>query len=187
MVSNGVVYVGSYDGNLYAIDAVTGMEKWRFAVKRGTYPSSIYSSPAVSNGVVYVGGGMSYKLYAIDAVTGKEKWRFAIQMTFDHESSPVVSNGVVYIGSYDNNLYAIDAVTGMEKWRFKTGGWVSSSPAVSNGVVYVGSVDGNLYAVGEVPTSQVTPSTTALDTIRSYQRSPNYCVPTPEIQNTLLI
>ena len=49
-VSNGVVYVGSYDKNLYAIDAMTGAEKWRF--KTGNY---VGSSPAVSNGVVYVG------------------------------------------------------------------------------------------------------------------------------------
>ena len=107
VVANGVVYVGSGDGNLYAIDAVTGTEKWRF--KTGDI---IFSSPAVSNGIVYI---WSYdkNLYAIDAFTGKEKWRFATGNSVD--SSPVVANGNVYIGSNDNNLYAIDAVTGTEK------------------------------------------------------------------------
>jgi len=141
-VSNGVVYVGSEDKNLYAIDAVTGTEKWRFAT--GYYVSS---SPAVSNGIVYV-GSVDKNLYAIDAVTGKEKWRF---VTGDSVlSSPAVSNGVVYVGSYDKNLYAVDAVTGTEKWRFTTGGSIYSSPAVSNGVVYVGSYDKSLYAIDAV-------------------------------------
>jgi len=141
-VSNGVVYVGSMDHNMYAIDAVMGTEKWRF--KTGGY---LESSPAISNGVVYV-GSMDHNLYAIDAVTGTEKWRFTTGWWVS--SSPVVANGVVCIGSTDHNLYAIDAVTGTEKWRFATKGTVDSSPAVSNGVVYVGSTDHNLYAIDAV-------------------------------------
>jgi outer membrane protein assembly factor BamB/PKD repeat protein len=138
-VANGVVYVGSNDNNLSAIDAATGTVKWWFAT--GNY---VYSSPAVANGVVYV-GSYDNNLYAIDAVTGTEKWRFA---TGNYVySSPAVANGVVYVGSYDNNLYAIDAVTGTEKWRFATGNYVYSSPAVANGVVYVGSYDNNIYAI----------------------------------------
>ena len=51
---------------------------------------SVYSSPVVANGIVYV-GSEDKNLYAIDAVTGKEKWRFA---TGDHiYSSPSVANG----------------------------------------------------------------------------------------------
>jgi len=138
-VLNGIVYVGSGDKNLYAIDALTGKEKWRFATE-----SNVESSPSVSKGVIYV-GSHDFNLYAIDAATGKEKWRF--ETDNEVSTSPAVSNGVVYIGSWDNYLYAIDAVTGKEKWRFKTGSGVSSSPSVSNGVVYVGSRDKNLYAI----------------------------------------
>src|SRR5947207_6381610 len=50
-VVNGVVYVGSYDGNLYALDAASGTKKWAFHAGN----SIGYSSPAVVNGVVYVG------------------------------------------------------------------------------------------------------------------------------------
>jgi len=66
----------------------------------------VYSSPAVANGVVYV-GNEDKRLYAIDAATGKEKWRFA---TGDRVvASPSVVNGIVYVGSEDKNLYAIGA------------------------------------------------------------------------------
>ena len=129
---------------------MTGKEKWRFA----TGPV-IASSPAVSNGVVYV-GSYDDNLYAIDAVTGKVQWRFKTK-SFVH-SSPAVSNGVVYVGSDDDNLYAIDAVTGKEQWRFATGDSVESSPAVSNGIVYVGSHANSLYAIGQKPSPQSTPS-----------------------------
>ena len=115
---------------------------WRF--KMG---DAVTSSPAVANGVVYVGSN-DKNLYAIDAVTGKEKWRFETGSAVD--SSPAVANGIVYVGSLDNNLYAIDAVTGKERWRVKTGNTVTSSPAVANGIVYVGSWDNNLYAIDAV-------------------------------------
>src|SRR5258708_18830373 len=51
-VAGGVVYVGSYDGKLYALHAVTGTRKWSYI--EGL---EIYSSPAVANGVVYVCSG----------------------------------------------------------------------------------------------------------------------------------
>ena len=60
-MANGIVYVGSYDKNLYAIDAVTGKEKWRFVT--GDW---VDSSPAVANGIVYV-GSRDKNLYAIGA------------------------------------------------------------------------------------------------------------------------
>ena len=119
---------------------MTGKEKWRF--KTG---GTVWSSPAISNGIVYV-GSVDNNLYAIDAVTGKEKWRFK---TGGDLWSPAISNGVVYVGSDDNNMYAIDAVVGTEKWRFGTGGIVMS-PSVSNGTIYVGNNGGDLYAIDAV-------------------------------------
>ena len=151
VVANGVVYVsgnliylgGSSQNNLYAIDAVAGKETWRFQTG-----GLVDSSPAVANGVVYVGSADD-NLYAVDAVTGKEKWRFTTGGLVD--SSPAVANGVVYIGGgFNANLYAVDAVTGNEIWRFTAEGDRYSSPAVSNGVVYVGNNDKNLYAVDAV-------------------------------------
>ena len=151
-VSNGMVYVGSRGGYVYALDANTGAMKWKY--KRG---DSVYSSPAVSNGVVYIGTRIcgdhsganktvSNYMYALDADTGTVKWKYTTH--FYAKSSPAVSNGVVYIGSdLGNNMYALDADTGAVKWKCKTGGDVDSSPAISNGVVYVGSKDDYVYAL----------------------------------------
>src|SRR5580704_12943410 len=104
-------------------------------------------SPAVANGVVYVGswGDFDSNVYALNASTGAKLWSYTTggQLV----SSPAVANGVVYIGSGDSNVYALHASTGAKLWSYTTGAGVESSPAVANGVVYVGYDDDNLYAL----------------------------------------
>jgi hypothetical protein len=122
----------------------------------GTTGSSIYSSPAVANGVVYVGSA-DWKLYAFPASCGtggaacSPLWTGLTGAPIDY-SSPAVANGVVYVGSTDHKLYAFPAGcdTGgaacSPLWTGTTGAPIDSSPAVANGVVYVGSTDTKLYA-----------------------------------------
>jgi outer membrane protein assembly factor BamB len=107
-----------------------------------TTGGAVYSSPAVANGVVYVGSSDEY-LYAFDAGTGAKLWNFRTGSGI--ESAPAVANGVVYVGSFDNNVYALHAGTGAKLWSFATPNSVYSSPAVANGVVYAGSLP-SLYA-----------------------------------------
>ena len=140
-ISGGIVYVGSYDGNVYALDATTGELKWKYKVE-----DNIYSSPAVSGGVVYVGAhNNDNNIYALNAETGALEWKYKTIGCVP--SSPAVSNGVVYFGSWGNNVYALDAKTGAVKWNYQVENVVLSSPTVSGGVVYVGSHDSNVYAL----------------------------------------
>jgi eukaryotic-like serine/threonine-protein kinase len=133
------VYFGGADGEVHALNAITGNELWWYATGY-----LITSSPTLANGVVYIGSGDG-NVYALDAMTGTLLWSFN---TFDGVySSPAVVNGVVYVGSDDNNLLAIDARTGTLLWNYRTDGIVRSSPAVVNGVVYFGSEDGKFYAL----------------------------------------
>jgi outer membrane protein assembly factor BamB len=136
-VVNGVVYFGSRDHYLYALDAATGKELWAF--ETGSW---VDSSPAVVNGVVYCGSNDGY-LYAIDAATGTELWRFRTRYAV--RSSPAVADGIVYVGSDDYHLYAVDALTGKELWNLKTNNSVVASPVVAKGVVVVTSMDGSCY------------------------------------------
>jgi outer membrane protein assembly factor BamB len=143
-VVNGVVYVGSDDNNVYALNATTGAKVWNY-----TTDSYVYSSPAVVNGVVYVGSvennGIDNNVYALNATTGMKLWSYATRANV--YSSPAVANGVVYVGSEDHNLYALNATTGAFVWGYAPGGAVFSSPAVLNGVVYVGCDGSNIYAL----------------------------------------
>ena len=66
VIVNGIVYVGSRDHNLYAIDAATGALLWNFTDFDNNWVSS---TPAVADGIVYIGGYRN-KVYALDAMTG---------------------------------------------------------------------------------------------------------------------
>ncbi len=147
-IANGLVFIGSTDRKLYAFDAKTGATAWTY-----TTGSGISCSPAVANGLIYVG---SDKLYALDAKTGVKLWDYSIGdgHTFIDLSSPLVFNGVIYVGAKDHKLYALDAKTGVVFWKFAYSdsntvpigeGNESSSPAVAGGIIYVCS--GSLYAL----------------------------------------
>ena len=152
-VASGLVYFGSGDGNVYAVDAASGQLKWKF--KTGDV---VHASPAVVNGIVYVGSWDSY-LYAIDAATGAQKWRFKtgedpnIHNQVGLQSSPAVADGIVYVGCRDSNLYAVDAATGEKKWAYNNkGSWVIGSPAVHNGRVYFATSDSAMFHVVDAKT-----------------------------------
>jgi outer membrane protein assembly factor BamB len=97
-VANGVVYVGSNDNNVYALNAETGALVWKY-----TTGVAVYSSPAVANGVVYI-GSLDNNVYALKASTGALLWKYTTSNWV--VSSPAVANGVVYVGSVDRNVYA---------------------------------------------------------------------------------
>jgi outer membrane protein assembly factor BamB len=140
VVSGGMVFLGAKNGYLYAVDEVTGKDKWQFDI--GDYVI-VRSSPAVVNKTVFVGGG--YNLFALDQDTGLEKWR--LEIPYAGQSSPTVLGGVVYVGSQEGHVYAVDANSGKQIWHFQIDGLIFSSPTVAKDMVYVGSDDGNLYAI----------------------------------------
>ncbi len=162
-IAEGVVYIASMDGYLYAIDQESGKEKWKYKSKM-----PIASSPAVADGNVYFVSSIG-ALGALDAKTGNTKWVLPTEYERKFEaknlhgypsaaqtmpdawdlftSSPTVVNGKVYFGSGDGNVYAADARTGILQWKFATKDVVHASPAVVGGVVYVGSWDSYFYAI----------------------------------------
>jgi outer membrane protein assembly factor BamB len=55
VVARGTVYFGSGDGNVYALDAVSGALKWKFQTG-----DVVHASPAYADGVLYFGSWDSY-------------------------------------------------------------------------------------------------------------------------------
>jgi outer membrane protein assembly factor BamB len=95
-VANGIVYVGA--DKLYAFDGATGSVLWS-----ATNGSSTASSPAIANGVVYIGSNDN-NVYAFDAATGALLW--SATTGNDVNSSPTISDGKVFVGSADLKLHA---------------------------------------------------------------------------------
>lgn len=155
-IADGVVYIGSGDQHVYALDAATGARRWAFATG-----DVIHSAPAVSGGVVYI-GSWDRNLYALDAATGRERWRYTtgndtlIYNQIGIASSPAVVDGVVLVGGRDGHFHAVDAATGALKWKHNNrGGWTIASPAVKGGVVYFPTSDGTRFKAIDIATGNV--------------------------------
>src|SRR5579871_5142860 len=65
-IADGVVYIGSFDEHLYALDLVSGKEKWKY--KAGP----IKAAPAVRGGMVYVGNADGV-FHCVDAARGEKR------------------------------------------------------------------------------------------------------------------
>jgi len=139
-VVDGKVYVGSWDNNVYCLNASDGKVIW-------SYPTDymVSSSPAVVDGKIYI-GSYDDNVYCLNAQNGSLIWKYTTGGNV--ESSPAVVDGKVYVGSWDNNVYCLNASDGLLIWSYPTNDWVqSSSPAVVDGKVYIGSSDDNVYCL----------------------------------------
>lgn len=151
-VSRDRVYVGSSDGQLYALDRATGAVRWK-------YPAggSVLSSPAVANGLVLF-TRRDGVLVALDAARGSVRWtvKTGTELPFPwgregwdfYVSSPVIAGDLAIFAAGDGNIYALDVATGRQRWRYAAGTLFRSSPAVAEGHIVVGGADGYVYALG---------------------------------------
>ena len=128
---------------MYALSAAAGAKVWSFPTG-----GPVSSSPAVADGVVYVGSDdNNVRSQRGRRGQGLELPDFPRRLQHGSSSSQRWRTGWSTSAPDDNNVYALSAATGAEVWSFRTEGSVRSSPAVADGVVYVGSVHGHVYAL----------------------------------------
>jgi outer membrane protein assembly factor BamB len=163
VVANGVVYVGSWDGKMYALRESDGTQVWSF--NAGTFTDNrcnptimgIDSTAAVADGKVYFATSDA-KLYALDAATGNVVWQKQVAdpgQAYHFYASPVVFDDKIYIGLASHcvnpcvrgEVVCVNASNGNIVWTFFTapegslGGGVWSSCAIdpNRRAVYVGT------------------------------------------------
>ncbi|HWQ03923.1 MAG TPA: serine/threonine-protein kinase [Longilinea sp.] len=139
LYENGSIYIGSYDNNLYSINAANGEFQWKFATEGG-----VACRPTVQDGMVYF-GSEDHNVYAISARTGKIAWNYATEGPI--HSSPKVAEGHVFIGSDDGFLYAINLIAQRRTWRYDANGAVRSSPFITQDYIYIGTEPGELVCL----------------------------------------
>ena len=161
-----VVYVGSQEGRLLALNSLGGL-LWSFPSEKADESplgSVLYGAPAVDGERVYF-GTYSGELYALDAETGEKATEWSVNpIVVDDghiiggptlageeqcfgQSGGAVEGDVLVVGSSGGSVYALCAADGSLAWRVDNLGEVWGSPTVSDGTVYVGSQDGHLYAI----------------------------------------
>jgi outer membrane protein assembly factor BamB len=129
-LSNGKLYVASFDGTLTALDAETGTELW--STKRDC---CVYDqAPAVDGDRVFQ-MRTNGTLTAYNARTGRPRWStpaFSV-------GTLAASGGVLFFNHYPN-IVALDEATGRQLWASPVvTGATTGAPAVANGLVFVTS------------------------------------------------
>ncbi len=122
-IADSVVYVGSDDEHLHAIDLKTGASKWKY--NAGEF---LQAPPAVYEGFVLVGDDLGI-MHAVHTDTGKRAWTFATNSQIT--SSVNYAQGKIVFGSYDGFIYCLNPRTGQLIWKKETQGRVHGTPAVT--------------------------------------------------------
>lgn len=157
IVLDGVLYVGSEDGYLFAIqlDEGKGVNRWNQAIDQGYTGGSLNSSPAAAeDGGVIVVAARNEWLFGFTP-TGATIWstRLPGQML----GSPVIDrHGNVYVGVSQfprgrqgrGQLVSVDGNSHQIRWQYEANGPVESTPAIGDDdVVYFGDNASTLHAV----------------------------------------
>lgn len=145
MLHHGIVYIGSYDNNLYALHARTGEFIWKYPTDGG-----VVSRPAAAEGNIYF-GSEDKRVHAVSARNGKIIWTYYTEGPV--RSSPHVAEGHLFVGSDDGFLHAVSAGSGRGVWRADVYAPVRSTPLVHNEAIYFGTEAGEFICLdfrGEV-------------------------------------
>ncbi|MFY0654940.1 MAG: PQQ-binding-like beta-propeller repeat protein [Cyclobacteriaceae bacterium] len=136
--AQGKVFIGSPNGFLYAVDADSGKEVWKFEVG-----GSICGAPVIANDKVYFGsqGGEEY-YYCVNVNTGKLIWKQLVGWVW---GSANYSDGMIYLPGVDGYVNCLNAETGTIVWRYRTERSTCSEPLIIGDHVFFGSWDHFLY------------------------------------------
>ena len=151
-VADGVVYMGSNDHRVYALDAATGSELWSFATG-----DVVVSVPTVADSVVYVGSNDNH-LYALDADTGEKLWSYDTGAWVRY--SPTVSGGMVYLSALidgEPRIVALDASSGALVWTAQQphASDPEFSPTVASNLVYVPGAEYGVFRALDAATGEM--------------------------------
>jgi outer membrane protein assembly factor BamB len=144
----GKVFFAYVDGDLVAVDAITGKEVWTRKLA-----GHLESSPMAVGGTLYLGTDKT-NVVAVSASDGKVLWQFNSPGAI--KASPSFHHGRLYVADYESGMFCLDASDGKLLWRTNTSkappfgeGGFYSSPAIAFGRVYAGRDDGTIFAFDE--------------------------------------
>jgi len=157
----GLVFFGSWDQQLYALEPQTGKLRWKHDTG-----NAVNTKPAF-HGSSVITASRSGQIHALESASGQVRWKIPAstgRMAASPngswvDSSPTVGAYTVgstpesetpkrlFVGCHNRDLHAFNLKDGSEEWRFPTYNWILSQPAVADYKVYFGSLDGRIYAV----------------------------------------
>jgi outer membrane protein assembly factor BamB len=152
-VHDGIIYVGTVDGRVVAINSSAQSQQWDYTITPAT---TIYTTPIVEDDLVYI-GTYSGEVYALSTDDGESIWVYPPKgggYIGAVVGSPVVANETICISSSDSMVYALDRTCGDLKWKSeildeegKRHEKLWTSPAIQGNTLYIGTYDGHIYAL----------------------------------------
>ncbi|WP_462116726.1 outer membrane protein assembly factor BamB, partial [Lysobacter xanthus] len=154
-VGEGLVVVGGLEGDVVALDAATGAEKWRAKVG-----NEVVAAPTITQGRVYV-RSVDGRVTAFDAASGERRWFWnhdLPSLTARGNDAVTAGPGVVFVGNDDGTLTMLAANDGRPLWDLPIGqpegrnelermSDVDGSPVLEGGTLYATSLKRSTVAV----------------------------------------
>ena len=132
-VVDGVVYIASLNGVLFALDLADGTERWRMPTELG-----FGTSPSYRDGRVYL-GDYDGKFYCVDAASGQVVWTY--QADAEINSCANFYKDRVLFGSQDAALYCLDAGSGELVWKHEINDQIRCTPSIVENRAFIAGCD----------------------------------------------
>jgi outer membrane protein assembly factor BamB len=156
-----VLFVGTDDGELLALGAEDGEQRWIYRAE-----GEILHRPVLDGEALYITSSNN-TIHALDWTNGELIWQHAQgpseeEFVVEGFAGPTVSNGIVYTGFSDGSVVALDAYDGNVLWTRDLSGDLASTPRqrglpvlpdvdttplLGSSLLFVASYDGGVYAL----------------------------------------
>ncbi len=154
-VADRLLFVGTENGVVMALDYETGETKWEASI-----PGEVLAAPSADEGILVVNTGAG-TLFGFDTRTGEQLWRHegdTPPLTLRGISGPVAANGGALIGTPTGKLQVNLLESGILAWETviatPTGATelerivdLDTTPVLFGGTIYTVSYNGTLAAV----------------------------------------
>jgi outer membrane protein assembly factor BamB len=153
LIQNNIIYFGSCNGFMRAINATNGDLIWSHRAQ-----DIVHTTPVIYNDKIFF-GSFDGNVYALKAQNGELIWKFKSigQSYFPlgeiHGSLAVSATGLIHVGSRDYNIYALDANSGNSTWNKVFDAWAVSH-TVRDSALYVGTSDNRVLVSYEAATGR---------------------------------
>ncbi len=168
VIGYGKIFIGSTDGNIYALDIEDGSLVWKF-----DSGDEIEASALLLDENIYF-GNLNGDFFSLKADSGKVNWKVKVKGDIRGSANYALHSSVDYpilfVGCYDSKMYSFNSMTGDIIWDYKTGNYINGTPAVNNNNLVFGGCDAKLHIlnttngnkVGEVITGSYIPGSAAI-------------------------
>jgi outer membrane protein assembly factor BamB len=137
-VASGRVIAGDDLGVLYAFDAATGAEAWRFDTRKQEDGGGEIVSSVTISGELALFGSYDSHLYAVRQKDGSLAWKYQTQAQV--RSTPAVVDGLTFVAGCDAHVRAVEVATGKEAWALEIGDNCPGSPGIGGDRLVVGTL-----------------------------------------------